>query len=119
MELQITPELRIADVQQQFSLKYPHLKLEFYMKPHEEGEGSEARYKVDESLTIRELTGNKATGEVHVHGNMKTSTLEDEFEKNMGLYVQVFRKSGKIWLQTTKTDSWTLAEQERTAAEMG
>jgi hypothetical protein len=25
--------------------------------------------------------------------------------------VQVFRKSGKVWLETTVTDGWTLEEQ--------
>jgi hypothetical protein len=26
---------------------------------------------------------------------------------------QVYRKSGKIWLETTVTDSWTLEEQNK------
>jgi hypothetical protein len=29
--------------------------------------------------------------------------------------VQVFRKSGKLWIQTTATDQWTLGEQNKNA----
>ena len=33
------------------------------------------------------------------------------FGEVYGLGVQVFRKSGNVWLETTVTDSWTLKEQ--------
>jgi hypothetical protein len=37
--------------------------------------------------------------------------LENAFEEYFGLSVQVYRKSGKMWLQSTITDDWTLKEQ--------
>jgi hypothetical protein len=117
MELTIKPNMTIAEVQEQFSARYPHLKIEFYSKPHDPSEGTPNHYKLDSSKTIDEVTGERVVGEVSLHGNMKTETLEDTFEQELSLYVQVFRKSGNVWLQTTKTDSWTLAEQERSAAE--
>jgi len=33
--------------------------------------------------------------------------MEDQF----GLHVQIFRKSGDLWLQTSKTDEWTIEHQ--------
>ena len=33
-----------------------------------------------------------------------------------GLHVQVFRRSGKTWLQTIRTDNWTLGQQDAEAA---
>jgi hypothetical protein len=49
---------------------------------------------------------------------MKVSELEELFEEVFGLSVQVFRKSGESWLQTTTTDSWTLNQQNLKGKEM-
>ena len=42
---------------------------------------------------------------------MTVTELERQFRELYGLHVLVFRKSGKVWLETTVTDGWTLAEQ--------
>jgi hypothetical protein len=42
---------------------------------------------------------------------MKVIELEAMFTNYYALKTQVFRKSGKIWLETTVTDAWTLEEQ--------
>ena len=42
---------------------------------------------------------------------MTVGDLEQRFQDVYGLSVQVFRKSGKVWLETTVTDNWTLDEQ--------
>ncbi|MBK6949217.1 MAG: hypothetical protein IPH16_15200 [Haliscomenobacter sp.] len=44
---------------------------------------------------------------------MTVREFEQAFYDTYGLNVQVFRRSGNIWIQTTATDSWTLAEQNR------
>ena len=46
--------------------------------------------------------------------NVRLKSIEEEF----GIHVQVLRKSGRVWLQTTATDDWTLAEQEQEAANL-
>jgi hypothetical protein len=48
---------------------------------------------------------------------MKVGELEHAFNVKFGLSAQVFRKSGEIWLQTTTTDTWTLAKQNEVAME--
>ena len=40
--------------------------------------------------------------------------LESEFEK-LGINIQLFRKSGNVWLQTTTTDHWSIAQQNKEA----
>ena len=49
---------------------------------------------------------------------MKVAELENAFAKSFGFAVQVFRKSGNVWLQTTATDDWTLEEQNLKATEI-
>ena len=53
----------------------------------------------------------KNDGTIEVKPEMNVSTFEKLFEDRFGLYVQVFRKSGSIWLETSATDSWTLEQQ--------
>jgi len=40
----------------------------------------------------------------------KVKTFEKNWFDQAGVWCQVFRKSGNVWLQTTVTDDMTLAE---------
>ena len=50
-------------------------------------------------------------GIITITPNMTVVDLEQRFNDVYGLGVEVFRKSGKVWLETTVTDGWTLEEQ--------
>lgn len=113
----ISDDKTIKNIKDEFSKKFPYLKLEFYSKEHEEGEGSKSRDVLDENLTLKAVRVNHAEGDLSIDGHLKVSTLENNFKEKYGVNVQVFRKSGKIYLQTTTTDGWTLAEQQREAEE--
>lgn len=107
----ISNEKTLRQVKLEFQEKFRWLKLEFYSKAHEAGEGSSAQTHLDDSLTIGQVRSLHSEGELNVHGNMKVSTLESELAARYGLHAQVFRRSGEVWLQTTSTDDWTLSEQ--------
>jgi hypothetical protein len=49
---------------------------------------------------------------------MTVQELERVFQDELGLYVQVFRKSGKVWLETTATDNWSLYKQNMEGQEL-
>ncbi len=117
MDIIISNDKTLGDIKAAFQSKFPHLKLEFYDHKHQEGEGTPQRYLLDDTLKVAEARKKKTEGELSIHGNQKTNTLEMRFQELYGLNVQVFRKSGKLWLQTTATDDWTLAHQESMAAE--
>jgi len=53
-----------------------------------------------------------------IYGQQKVSEVEQLFQDVYGLSVQVFRKSGTIWLETTATDDWTLNKQNDEAKEL-
>jgi hypothetical protein len=42
---------------------------------------------------------------------MTVNELEQRFKSQFGLNIQVFRKHGKTWIETTVTDNWTLFKQ--------
>lgn len=117
-EIIITDDLSIQQIQDKFNAHFPYLKIEFFKSAHQEGEGSSKDNIITTNHIIGEIRYNHASGEVSMHGNQKVSTLEEAFKEKYGLNVQVFRKSGKVWLETTKTDEWTLSEQNKMGEEM-
>ena len=48
---------------------------------------------------------------MEVKNGMTVAELEGKFRNEYGLEVQVSRKSGLLWLETTMTDNWSLEKQ--------
>ena len=117
MEITIDQTTKLSDIQSAFCKRFPYLKIEFYNRKHAAGEGSLKENTIDAHLTIEDLQHKKVEGVLKIDGLMKVSALEAGFADTFGLSVQVFRKSGSIWLQTTVSDLWTLAEQNQKAME--
>lgn len=109
----IRNEKTLEAVQAEFTEKFPYLRIEFYAAPHRPGMGSPKGLKLDPAKTIAEARTVHTEGELSVRANQKISTLEHNFSEKFGLFVQVFRRSGNLWLQSNKTDHWTLAEANR------
>lgn len=113
--IELKPQQTLKTVKDEFNQLFPFLKVEFFNKGHEENQGNTINDLLkDESLKLEELGTINDVFEVSLHGNKKVSTLEHEFEA-FGINVQVFRKSGDVWLQTTTTDHLTLQEQNEEA----
>ena len=107
----ISDQKSIRQIQEEFSEKFPFLKLEFYSSAHDPNEGSSDQAQLDSELTIGEVRNIHFEGDYAIAGSSSVAELETTFSDKFGLNVQVFRKSGDIWLQTITTDSWTLDEQ--------
>ncbi|MCB0586502.1 MAG: hypothetical protein KDD06_14425 [Phaeodactylibacter sp.] len=109
----ISDDKTFRDIQKDFNSKFPYLKLEFYSSRHGEGEGSPIQERIDPEQLLKNARQNHTEGNIRVRKDMKVNELEQVFQEKFGLNVQVFRKSGNLWMQTTSTDHWTLAEQNR------
>lgn len=101
----------IYSIREDFQHLFPFLKLEFFSKPHQPGEPSMKKQMKDGNQTLKECRRVHNDGEIIISPGMTVAELEQQFLASYGLSVQVFRKSGKLWLETTVTDSWTLQEQ--------
>lgn len=117
MEITIDQTKKLSDIQTEFCKRFPYLKIEFYKQAHTAGEGSPKEKTIDSNLTINEVQTEKEIGVIKITGLMTVAELESSFSNTFGLSAQVFRKSGSIWLQTTVSDHWTLAEQNKKAME--
>lgn len=104
MKLHIKPDETIWTLQTRFSEAYPFLKLEFL----------KAGTMLHPSTLIRKACqGKLKTGILEIDGKTRVSELETALWERFHLRVQVFRKTGGMWLETTATDGWTLEVQNK------
>lgn len=110
MILQIESKKTISEIKEEFHAVFPFLKLEFFTKPHDVSDASLIREMIKTNPELGELSKNKKSGKIDFTPYTTVAALETAFREH-GLNVQVFRKSGTVWLETTITDNLTLQSQ--------
>lgn len=112
MQLTIKGSNTIAELQKVFNDEFAFLKIVFFSRPHKEHDGSKANYLLnDRDCPLSQLTSLKREGALDIDAKMTVWQLENQLEEDFGLHVQVFRKSGHAWLETSRTDDQTLEVQ--------
>src|SRR5689334_11586872 len=99
MKLKISPELPVAEVQKRFTEMFPYLRLEFYRNADDVKRGA----RMNEKQRIGNCQIGITDSSLTISPTMTVRELEENFKEQFTLTVQVFRKSGTIWLQTTIT----------------
>ncbi len=117
MKLQLSAGKKVKSLKQQFSNFFPFLKIEVFHHPHEKGQGSGVEQKAREKLLLCEVTGALVEGVVMIDPLMTVADFEQMMQKKHGLPVQVFRKSGDLWIETMQTDNMSLKAQNGLGAE--
>jgi G3E family GTPase len=110
-QLSISSTETIAEVQKRFNKMYPFLKIEFFSKPHIHGQGSHKKDMLTSRTPMNQIMGNIKKMVLTFNDDCSISEFENLVQHQTGLNIQVFRKSGKIWLETSATDNWTLKQQ--------
>lgn len=120
-QLTILNTWTLKQLQDAFSETFPYLKLEFFAESHEKGEASSASQMIpkdwDNEVVVSTIQPATNVKTWPVEGKCKVATLEKDLETVFGLHAQVFRKSGNVWLITTKSDDSTLDELNNKAME--
>lgn len=99
------------NLKKEFSKLFPFLKIEFFREPCIKGKGNLKDKMIIGNEIIRHLQRIKRFGKITFTRQTSVGELEEKFLKKFGICMQVFRKSGNIWLETTSTDDWTLEQQ--------
>jgi hypothetical protein len=111
MHLHIAPNLLIGEIQKEFNEAFPFLKIEFFKTRS----FSRSEYMAHQIISSQHKIGDGqlaiTDGDIEIAEEMKVKELEKIFKDQFSLAVQVFRKSGNLWLETTMTDNWTLQQQ--------
>jgi len=95
----------IGEIQTEFNRTYPFLKIEFEQKRN----GRTSLEKINENLP---------QGIIEIGNSTTVEELQKSFWALFGINMQVFRRSGNIWLETTMTDHWTLQQQNQHGQEI-
>lgn len=111
MKLQINKKTKIKDLQKIFSDAYPYLKIEFYNKPHRKKELSSLKDRIPPDEIISELNNFKGRASINIGKDRTVADMEAEFYDKSGIAVQVCRRTGNLWIETSLTDSRTLGMQ--------
>ncbi len=96
-------ENRISLIFQKFNENFPFLKLEFI---------NEGKKKTFLSKKIK-LSSVQPSSNIDMDGSRTVAELEQDFENLFQIPIQVFRKAGSTWVETSLTHDWTLEQQNR------
>jgi glycerol-3-phosphate O-acyltransferase len=118
MTIRISKTRTFKELQQDFNNLFPFLKIEFFKRGHAIEEGSNAQ-KMIRSSQLQDVTGSvKEEGLLEIQPTMTVADFEQTLLNRFGLAIQVFRKSGNLWLETTMTDQWSLKQQNEHGREI-
>ena len=109
--LVINDVLPLSSLKTEFNTFFPFLKIEFFKTPHKIGEGSAQNLLYNDTRMIKDCRVRQVNGFLDFTDMIPVSEFEERFLLEFGLSVQVFRKSGNVWLETSATDGWTLRQQ--------
>lgn len=118
MLLKIAPNRLISDIQKEFNNAFPFLKLEFFNNKSFSRSDFSAKQLIPATRKVGDSHTVITDGNIEIKEEMKVIELEKFFKEKFGLAVQVFRKSGTVWLETTMTDNWTLLQQNNHGKEL-
>ena len=117
MKIQIKADTKFSDVQKKFTASHPFLKVEFYKEKYSENEVS-TKDRMDSDKIISEQSKKFKPDSLDINKNRTVAEVEKEFYKHFGITMQVSRKSGNIWIETSKTDDRTLEAQNQLGESM-
>lgn len=116
MSFTISPDTTTDQLKSAFADAFPGLRLGFFTKAHHAFESSPAKHLISQhDVPLGQLSARLSTGTLEISPSTRVSDLESMLESDYGLHVQVFRKSGNIWLETSVSDHLTLSEQQERA----
>ncbi|MFM6984163.1 MAG: hypothetical protein ACKOXF_08515 [Chitinophagaceae bacterium] len=114
MIIDIKSDMMLKDLKKQFHSYYPHLKIEFFSEErNQSGRNSREQMLSNEAL-LSDIKGFIAQ-KIEFSGDTTVAAFEAMFADMAGLNVQVFRKSGNVYLETSNTDDWTLDQEHKEA----
>lgn len=119
MKLHIKKDGRLSDIQEEFNHYFPYLRLEFYRLPHIKKKLSPKNEKIDRFTPVILLVKLEEDKIIEFSEKITVGQFEALMNYEAGLFVQISRQSGRVWIETSYTDDWTLKEQNEQGKIMG
>jgi hypothetical protein len=107
----ITHNTLLSEIKTEFTVQFEGLKLEFFKHSHGYTEASSIKDIRTEDASIEQLNSIISPLTLNWESHMTVAEVERNLEKHLGLHAQVFCKLGRTWIETSKTDDYTLDHQ--------
>ncbi len=111
--MKITQNHTVKELQDNFQEMFKGLKIEFFDSNHKHEDIKRSTGFIDPLTTLSELNNKLESGFLEIDPSASVASFEFAMENEFGLFVQVFRLSSRLYLQTTTTDNWSLAQQNQ------
>jgi len=118
MEIIITDKKSIKELQEEFQKIFPYLKIEFFRHEKKDGSTPFKLQPIPDKMTVGMVRHMHTEGPLNIAGSRSVEEIEKDFRDIFGLSVEVFRKSGNMWIGTTFTHHWSLLRQNLEGQQM-
>lgn len=111
-EISVNGNKKIGTLQKEFNKKFPYIRLGiFYSYARQQVAKGETITPIPEDKTLASVRRADSGGDISISGNKKIKSLEAEFDKVFGLYVQVCytNAEGHRYYTSGSTDEMTLS----------
>jgi hypothetical protein len=111
MKITIKDERKLYAIQDEFCALFPNLRLEFYKKPAQVKGKHSPKVIGSYAQTIGECRNIHKKGFLTVTPDMTASDVESSFDDVFGMYVKVLIRDGKVWVEPSMKNKFSLREQ--------
>ena len=111
-EISVTGNKKIGTLQKEFNKKFPYIRLGiFFSYARQQVAKGETITNIPADRTLASVRRADSGGDISISGNKKVKSLESEFDKVFGLYVQVCytTKEGNRYYTSGSADEMTLS----------
>jgi hypothetical protein len=105
----------LREIEKEFNRVYPYVRIEF---PKNGGVLPDAGINDPGNSALGEKARELLLHEAGLADGMTVKELENTLMALLALPVQIFRKSGKMWIETKMTREWTLKQQNDRGREL-
>jgi hypothetical protein len=111
MEITILDNKSLKEIQEEFQKKFPFLKIEFFKNTPKNGSPSLKPQITPGKMTLGMVRHTHIEGALNIDDSRSVEEIENDFQNKFGLTVEILRKSGNMWIETTLTHHWSLLRQ--------
>lgn len=111
MKIDINDHRKLFAIQEEFGTLFPNLRLEFYARPANSGAAHPKKPMSSYAHTLGECRNVHNKGTITISPNMTVADLKSNFSDVYGVEVDVLKKKGDTWLETTSQNTLSLTEQ--------
>lgn len=110
MFLHVHDKRTLKELQDDFNLFYPYLRLEFFSRPHGSGAHSAEKHRLNSYMQVVAVRKSHRNGAVEINDWHTVKEVEQMLQQEYQLPVQIYHYTKAGWIETTVTDDVTLKE---------